>query len=369
MDMNPELLKQLLAEFEEKQAVTTEEINEIEKQIEELRARIELSRDRLKEVEQDREKVGAMKARYAEGDWTGVLQDLSKLRTEAPAPERSAPEPALAAKVDKTPKRSKNSAPEASDNGSGKNVEPEAPPAPPVPPHMPPPPPPKEPDAPPPAPPAPPAPPLAPTMEMDMPQTLPTPSAPPAPPSEGLFPFSQASQEQTGDMPWGPTPAMSWDSVNAQSFPSSESTDPQLTGYTLTPDGNNPFLESGSKLGIPNPQPFQGGQSMPAPPQGFAPPPGFGGAPDASATPAQAPPPFPPGAPFPMPGGPPPGNPAPPAGFGAPAGAAGNPDILSTAFDEEFDIAAALRGENEPGGEKEEGDVKKINDALRGLFS
>src|SRR5262249_22689032 len=116
-DMNPELLKQLLAEFEEKQAVTTEEINEIEKQIEELRARIELSRDRLKEVERDREKVGAMKSRYAQGDWSGVLEDLAKQKAAAAA---SAPEPA--ALVEK-PKKGKSSSNDASDNGSGKNVE------------------------------------------------------------------------------------------------------------------------------------------------------------------------------------------------------------------------------------------------------
>lgn len=359
-DMNPELLKQLLAEFEEKQAVTTEEINEIEKQIEELRARIELSRDRLKEVERDRDKVGAMKARYAQGDWTSVLEELAKQKAESP--ERSALEPpaspsglAASAAKDKNSKKSKNSTPEVSDNGSGKNVEPEAPPEPPAPPA----PPLSEPE--PEAPPVPPAPPLAPTMEMDMPQTLPTPQAPPG---EGLFSFSQANQEQTGDMPWAPAPAMSWDSVNAQSFPPAETTDPQPTGYTLTPDGNNPFLEAGSKLGIPNPQPFQPPQGM-APSQGFAPPQGFGGAPEAQGV--SAPPPFPPGAPFPMPGGSAPGGPAP--GSVPSGGSVVNPDILSTAFDEEFDIAAALRGENEPGGDKEEGDVKKINDALRGLFS
>lgn len=331
-DMNPELLKQLLAEFEEKQAVTTEEINEIEKQIEELRARIELSRDRLKEVERDREKVGAMKARYAEGDWTNVLQDLSRLKAQTPEPEpKSSPEPAIA-RAEKSSKKGKGGASESDNGKSAEPAAPQNPPAPPTPPPLL--------ESAPEAPPTPPAPPaLAPTMEMDMPQTLPGPAGN----EGGLFSFSQA--EQAAEMPWAPTPAMSWDSVNAQSFP--DSTEPAQGGFAHTPDGNNPFLESAAKLGIPSPQSY--GQPPQAPP-GFNPPQGSGAAPDA------------PGAP---------GAPMPPAAVGAPAqtGSSGSQDVLSTAFNEEFDIAAALRGENEQGSEKDEGDVKKINDALRGLFS
>lgn len=333
-DMNPELLKQLLAEFEEKQAVTTEEINEIEKQIEELRARIELSRDRLKEVERDREKVGAMKARYAEGDWTNVLQDLSRLKAQPPESEpKSAPEPAIA-KAEKSSKKGKGVASEVSDNGSGKDAEPAVPKTPPTP--TPPAPPPQLESAPeaPPTPPEPP--PLAPTMEMDMPQTLPSPAGN----EGGLFSFSQA--EQAGEMPWAPPPAMSWDSVNAQSFP--DSTEPAQGGFAHTPDGNNPFLESAAKLGIPSPQSY--GQP-PQAPQALNPP--QGAAPDANGAP------MPPAA----------ASPGAPAQTGSP----GKPDVLSTAFNEEFDIAAALRGENEQSSEKDEGDVKKINDALRGLFS
>lgn len=364
-EMNPELLKQLLADFEEKQAVTTEEINEIEKQIEELRARIELSRDRLKEVERDRDKIGAMKARYAEGDWNSVLQDLAKQKAQPPEggrqSERSEPEPPAPKAREEKAKKGKSSAREVSDNGSGKNVEPEAPQEPPAPPS----PPESEPEAPP-APP-PPTPALAPTMEMDMPSTLGAPSALSTPsPSEGLFSFSQATQQQTGELPWAPTPGLSWDSVNAQSFPPADVPEPQPTGYALTPDGNNPFLEAGSKLGIPAPQSFgqlpqQAQQDLAAPGAPEAP-----ASPEAPGGPLPQAPSFP--SPFSSPTPLPPGlTPLPVGTTPAPSSNYGNPDNLSTAFDEEFDIAAALRGENEP--EKEEGDVKKINDALRGLFT
>jgi hypothetical protein len=177
---------------------------------------------------------------------------------------------------------------------------------------------------------------------------------------ESLFPFSQATQETTGDLPWAPTPAMSWDSVAAQSFPPPDLSEPQPTGFPLTPDRTNPFLEAGQKLGIPDPQSFGQPPAMPGQPQ-----------PGQAAAPAG----FEPPAPFPTPAQPNMGQPpGPPPGVGAPGAPqqaiSGNPEFLSTAFDDEFDIADALRGDNDkPSLEKEEGDVKKINDALRGLFS
>ena len=46
-----------------------------------------------------------------------------------------------------------------------------------------------------------------------------------------------------------------------------------------------------------------------------------------------------------------------------------NQAVLTTAFDDEFDISDALRGEDDAGNSDSRDNDKKIKDALRGLFS
>ena len=70
-------IKELLDDFQEKEALNKEEISEIEKQISELEDRIVSSRERLESVARDREKVEMMKNRYAGGDWSDVLDKAS----------------------------------------------------------------------------------------------------------------------------------------------------------------------------------------------------------------------------------------------------------------------------------------------------
>lgn len=70
-------IKELLDDFQEKEALNKEEISEIEKQISELEERIVSSRERLESVARDREKVEMMKNRYAGGDWSDVLDKSS----------------------------------------------------------------------------------------------------------------------------------------------------------------------------------------------------------------------------------------------------------------------------------------------------
>ncbi|HEY9786534.1 MAG TPA: hypothetical protein V6D17_14090 [Candidatus Obscuribacterales bacterium] len=72
MTINPEMLKQLLDEFDEKEALTREEINVVEQEIQELEERIIQSKERLALVAEDKEKIRQMMARYTgEASWTG----------------------------------------------------------------------------------------------------------------------------------------------------------------------------------------------------------------------------------------------------------------------------------------------------------
>jgi len=68
--INLEMMKQLLEEFSEKEALTTEEINVIEKEIVTLEERIDFCRNKLKNLSTDKDKLNAMKERYASGNFT-----------------------------------------------------------------------------------------------------------------------------------------------------------------------------------------------------------------------------------------------------------------------------------------------------------
>jgi hypothetical protein len=144
---------------------------------------------------------------------------------------------------------------------------------------------------------------------------------------------------------------MSWESVGGNTFPNQNS----------------------------GPDPTQGFQTIPPQQQQAQPSPPFGD-PNAFGAPQHQQP-----APFGMDFGQ-----SPPASFGdpsamqqqqaappgfmstppAPAPTPGNQQsVLSSAFDEEFDISDALRGEDETNNQDSRDSDKKIKDALRGLFS
>lgn len=63
--INLEMMKQLIEEFTEKEAITREEINVVQQEIKDLERRIVKSQERLETAVQDRRKVMAMKDRYS----------------------------------------------------------------------------------------------------------------------------------------------------------------------------------------------------------------------------------------------------------------------------------------------------------------
>jgi hypothetical protein len=63
--MNLEMMKQLLLEFSEREALTTEEIKAIQQQSQELELRIQKCRAKLATVSQDKQKIDAMRQRYS----------------------------------------------------------------------------------------------------------------------------------------------------------------------------------------------------------------------------------------------------------------------------------------------------------------
>jgi hypothetical protein len=62
--INLEMIKQLLQEFVDKEAVTTAEINVVQQQIQELDSRVEKCKEKLKIISGDKEKIVAMTKRY-----------------------------------------------------------------------------------------------------------------------------------------------------------------------------------------------------------------------------------------------------------------------------------------------------------------
>ncbi|MBK9769608.1 MAG: hypothetical protein IPP57_02050 [Candidatus Obscuribacter sp.] len=109
--INPEMLRELLDEFTEKEAVTREEINIITSQIEELELRIESNKEKLASLVRDKEKVNSMQERYLQGNWPKVykteespsdgaapaaVSQTADVAPAAPAVSAPTPEPALA---------------------------------------------------------------------------------------------------------------------------------------------------------------------------------------------------------------------------------------------------------------------------------
>jgi len=92
--INPEMLRELLEEFTEKEEVTREEMNAINQQIAELEKRIESSKTKLAGLNKDRDKITAMRERYLSGNWKLQLSNMAdnhvamaqSVQAEAPAP-------------------------------------------------------------------------------------------------------------------------------------------------------------------------------------------------------------------------------------------------------------------------------------------
>lgn len=90
--INPEMLRELLDEFTEKEEVTREEMNAINQQIAELEKRIESSKIKLAGLNKDREKINLMRERYLSGNWKLQLSNMAVSAAAASsAPDSSAP--------------------------------------------------------------------------------------------------------------------------------------------------------------------------------------------------------------------------------------------------------------------------------------
>lgn len=70
--IDPEKVKQLLDEFDEKEAVTKAEIYEVERQVAVLEARVEDSRKLLAGITEDKEVILGMKAEYGSAEWASI---------------------------------------------------------------------------------------------------------------------------------------------------------------------------------------------------------------------------------------------------------------------------------------------------------
>lgn len=81
--INVEVMKQLLQEFENNEALTTEEIKVVNEQIDELSGRIGGCRERLKLISEDKQKIAAMMVRYASD---GSLVSIQPASSKAASP-------------------------------------------------------------------------------------------------------------------------------------------------------------------------------------------------------------------------------------------------------------------------------------------
>ncbi len=70
--IDPEKVKQLLDEFDEKEAVTKAEIYEVQRQVTELEARVEESLKILSTITEDKEVIMGMKAEYGSPEWASI---------------------------------------------------------------------------------------------------------------------------------------------------------------------------------------------------------------------------------------------------------------------------------------------------------
>ncbi len=92
--VNVEMMKQLLHEFTEKEALTGEEIKAIEQQVAELNERIGVCHNKLKNLNEDRERLAAMMGRYVGGKVAapsniGMINEPQRPRSLASTPAKS----------------------------------------------------------------------------------------------------------------------------------------------------------------------------------------------------------------------------------------------------------------------------------------
>jgi hypothetical protein len=86
MTINLEMMKQLLQEFAEKEALTNEEIKVVEEQRLELEGRIRKCQDRLRLVSEDKVKISEMMKRYV---GAGALNGARSVSAPAPMQNRA----------------------------------------------------------------------------------------------------------------------------------------------------------------------------------------------------------------------------------------------------------------------------------------
>jgi len=99
--INVEIMQQLLQEFAEKEALTGEEIKVIEQQVLELETRITVCRDRLQNLNEDKDRLATMISRYVGAGSSLPLKGSSGKPKAMPkladryqsAVERNAPSP------------------------------------------------------------------------------------------------------------------------------------------------------------------------------------------------------------------------------------------------------------------------------------
>jgi len=93
--INLEMMKQLLQEFSEKEALTTEEINLIEQEITTLEERVNFCRGRLQNLGADKEKLLNMKERYLNSNFQQAPRVPFSGQIDEPVSHFNAPQSSL----------------------------------------------------------------------------------------------------------------------------------------------------------------------------------------------------------------------------------------------------------------------------------
>lgn len=83
--INVEMMQKLLQEFSEKEVLTGEEIKVIEQQIQELEARSGVCRDRLQNLNEDKDRLAAMMSRYIGGNGPSSLPPTTSSKPKTTA--------------------------------------------------------------------------------------------------------------------------------------------------------------------------------------------------------------------------------------------------------------------------------------------
>lgn len=103
--INLEMMKQLLREFSEKEALTTEEIGVIDKEVISLEQRIEDCRTKLKNLSEDKVRLASIQQRYSGGKFISppalAIKDSANEQIPKPTPRpKPAPSVSLSSVLD-----------------------------------------------------------------------------------------------------------------------------------------------------------------------------------------------------------------------------------------------------------------------------